>query len=79
MARKTGLVLGLAFAALAIALVFASSGSSEKFDMPEPLEVEYIDRMKNVSTAETEFSTLPSGQRQLTICLLYTSPSPRDS
>ena len=67
MARKTGLVLGLAFAALAIALVFASSGSSEKFDMPEPLEVEYIDRMKNGSTAETEFSTLPSGQRQLTI------------
>ena len=67
MTRKTGLVLGVVFAAVAIAIVFAFSTSGERYDMPEPLEVEYLDRMKDVSTAETEFSTLPSGQRQLTI------------
>ena len=67
MTRKTGLVLAVVFAAVAIAIVFASSTSSERYDMPEPLEVEYLNRMKDVSTAETEFSTLPSGQRQLTI------------
>jgi hypothetical protein len=67
MARKTGLVLGVVFAAVAIAIVFSSSTSSDRYDMPEPLEVEYLNRMKDVSTAETEFSSLPSGQRQLTI------------
>ena len=53
MTRRTGLVLGVVFAAVAIAIVFASSTSSERYDMPEPLEVEYLNRMKDVSTAET--------------------------
>ena len=35
--------------------------------MPKPLAVEYLDQMKDVNTAATEFSTLETGQRQLTI------------
>ena len=55
-------LFGATFVALAAAC--STPGGSE---MPEPLAVEYLDRMKDVSTAETEFSTLPTGQRQLTI------------
>ena len=65
MTRKSGLAIGVGIAALAIVFVLATAG--EKYDMPEPLEVEYLNRMKDVGTAETEFSTLATGQRQLTI------------
>ena len=68
MSSKTRLALSAILASMAsIAIASACSTSVERSDMPEPLEVEYLDRMKDVSTAETEFSTLPGGQRQLTI------------
>ena len=52
----------------AVAVVFVSMlAAGEKYEIPEPLRVSYLDRMKDVATAETDFSTLPTGQRQLTI------------
>jgi hypothetical protein len=65
MTRISVLAIGGSIAAIAILFVLAMGG--ERYDMPEPLEVEYLSRMKDVGTAETEFSTLATGQRQLTI------------
>ena len=67
MTRESRSVVGLIFAAVAFVWVSGCATSVERSDRPEPLEVEYLDRMKDVSTAETTFSTLPSGQRRLTI------------
>ena len=67
MTGETGSVRRVIFSAVAFLMVFGCSTSVERNDVPEPLEVEYLDRMKDVGTAETTFATLPSGQRQLTI------------